>query len=181
MRGYSGNELPGVGDGDGRLEPFIPISAWELAGRFIGLRERPGAEDNVAILAALRLVNREVAHDEVPWCSAFCNAIAWLLGLPRSNSLAARSWLHVGRAVPLSEAMVGFDVVVLSRGALPQPGPNVLKAQGHVGFFGGLSASGRVVVRGGNQGDAVSDDGFDPKRVLGVRRLVDLNPAEVTP
>lgn len=120
----------------------------------------------------LRLDATWVEDDSTPWCSAFVNFIAWLLTMERSKSLAARSWLLVGRPVPLGEAAPGFDVVVLKRGSGKQPGPEVLSAPGHVGFFVGLSADGKSVqVLGGNQGDEVSIASFPTTQVLGVRRL----------
>jgi uncharacterized protein (TIGR02594 family) len=108
--------------------------------------------------------------DEVPWCSAWLQVPCEVLGLPRSKSAAARSWLKVGRPVSFSEAEVGNDVVILKRGKAPQPGPNVIGAQGHVGVFAGLSG-GRVLVLGGNQSDSVNVRPFDAADVLGVRRL----------
>jgi len=150
---------------------FTYLTPYALAQRFDGFKEAPGAIHNPAVVAMLQLVDRSVHDDETPWCSAFVNYIAWLLDVPRSKSLAARSWLRVGMPVPLSEARRGFDVVVLSRGA-NAPGPAVLDAPGHVGFFAGvLHAPERVQVYGGNQGDKVSLAEFPIDRVLGVRRL----------
>ena len=148
----------------------MKITAYDLAQRFIGVREIPGTPDNPQVLAMLRLDSAWAQNDEVPWCSAFVNYIAWLLRLPRSKSLAARSWLSVGRPIGLDEAKVGFDVVILSRGRAPQPGPEVIAAQGHVGFFAGRSLD-HFSLLGGNQGDTVSVGQYDVGRVLGVRRL----------
>jgi len=166
----------------------MQISAFELAQRFVGIREVAGPVSNAHILAMLRLDNTWVEGDEVAWCSAFVNYIAWLLRLPRSKSLAARSWLGVGMPISLEQARPGFDVVVLKRGVGEQPGPEVMAASGHVGFFAGvegthLSASingvplnnpdaRRVLLLAGNQGDQVSVAPFPVARVLGVRRLL---------
>ena len=92
------------------------VSLFDIAQRFVGIREIPGRQDNPQILAMLRLDQAWPSGDEVPWCSAFVNYCAWLLRLPRSKSLAARSWLNVGVPVPLTAATPGFDVVVLWRG-----------------------------------------------------------------
>jgi uncharacterized protein (TIGR02594 family) len=119
----------------------------------------------------LRLDNTWVPDDDTPWCSAFVNYIAWLLRLPRSKSLAARSWLTVGTPINLDQAKPGFDVVVLSRGPDPQPGSEVLSAPGHVGFFAGLEQFRTVLILGGNQSDQVMVWGYPASRVLGVRRL----------
>jgi uncharacterized protein (TIGR02594 family) len=138
------------------------VTAYLLATRFLGLTEAPGLASHPLVLAMLRLDQAWPEGDHTPWCGAFVSFVAWLLDLPRSRSLAARSWLTVGQPVALHEARVGFDVVVLSRGADT--------AAGHVGFYAG-SAPDSVLVLGGNQGDAVSIQPFPSSRILGVRRL----------
>jgi uncharacterized protein (TIGR02594 family) len=94
----------------------MEITAFDLAQRFVGTKEAPGAVSNPLVLAMLQLDAAWVDDDVTPWCSAFVNFVTWLLRLPRSKSVAARSWLKVGVEVPLSQAIPGFDVVVLSRG-----------------------------------------------------------------
>jgi uncharacterized protein (TIGR02594 family) len=148
------------------------ISAYTVALQFVGLRESTGAEHTAGIVAMLQLVDRAARADETPWCSAFVNYIAWLLQLPRSRSLAARSWLSIGSPVPLEKATPGWDVVVLSRGEHAPPAA-VRTAPGHVGFYASHdAAAGLVKVLGGNQGDQVCLQAFPIERVLGVRRLV---------
>jgi uncharacterized protein (TIGR02594 family) len=168
----------------------LQITAFDLAQRFVGVREVGGPLSNAHVLAMLRLDDDWVEGDHIPWCSALVNYVAWLLRLPRSKSLAARSWLSVGTPIPLGAASPAWDVVILSRGEGPQPGPEVLDAPGHVGFFAGLDLSSApaqilhaststgvlpvdatVMILGGNQGDAVSVAPFPASRVLGVRRL----------
>lgn len=147
------------------------ITAFDLAQRFVGVKEVPGMKDNPMILSMLRLDGEWPEHDEVPWCSAFVNYIAWLLRLPRSKSLAARSWLGVGETVVHTATNVGFDVVVLSRGTNP--------SAGHVGFFAGWSnhdvegtgVAMDVDILGGNQSNTVSVASFSASRILGIRRL----------
>lgn len=139
------------------------VTIYDIAQRFIGVREVIGADDSATIIAMLRLDGEWPDHDEVPWCSAALNYWAWLLRLPRSKSLAARSWLGVGVPVTLDQAAVGYDVVVLWRGQRTG-------TTGHVGLFAGR-APGGVYLLGGNQGDAVSVAMFPEDRVLGVRRL----------
>jgi len=102
------------------------------------------------------------AADEIPWCSAFVNAIAWSLELPWTQSAAARSWLNVGTVVPLEQAICGFDIVILERGNNG--------VSGHVGFYVAHDEK-TVTLLGGNQGNAVTEQKFDRMRVLGVRRL----------
>jgi uncharacterized protein (TIGR02594 family) len=148
------------------------VTAFDIAQRFVGIKEVHGKVSNPAILAMLQLDQAWPDDDEVPWCSAFVNYVAWLLRLPRSKSLAARSWLNVGRQVRPEEAQQGNDVVVLSRGSNP--------ASGHVGLFAGwgdgiaggpLDIASSVFLLGGNQGNAVSIAEFPVARLLGVRRL----------
>lgn len=158
-------------EGDSEPRPYVLVTAYDLAERFIGLKEVPGATSNPQILAMLRLDQTWPEGDEVAWCSAFANYVAFLPDLPRTKSLRARSWLRVGRAVTLDEARKGFDVVVLQRGDGVQPGPEVIEAPGHVGFFDRIEA-GRVWILAGNQGNAVSVQGFPIARLLGIRRLL---------
>jgi uncharacterized protein (TIGR02594 family) len=148
----------------------IEISAYEMAQRFVGVKEVSGKASNPQILTMLKLDDPWPDDDAVPWCSAFANYIAWLLRLPRSKSLRARSWLNVGEVIALEAAEPGFDVVILKRGGAQEPGPEVIDAPGHVGFFAGLDGT-RVLVLGGNQGDSVSISAYLKKNVLGVRRL----------
>jgi uncharacterized protein (TIGR02594 family) len=139
------------------------VTPYTLAARFLGVAEVPGMASNPLILAMLQLDQTWPSGDDVAWCSAFASWIAWLLDLPRSKSLSARSWLTVGQEVTLSDAREG-DIVVFSRGTNP--------AQGHVGFYAGKSPNtDAILVLGGNQGDRVSIQPFPTSRLLGVRRL----------
>jgi uncharacterized protein (TIGR02594 family) len=152
----------------------LNVTAYDVAQRFLGVEEAPGVASNPHVLAMLRLDNSWPANDDVAWCSAFVSYIAWLLALPRSKSLAARSWLNVGRPVDLREARAAFDVVILSRGKQPQPGPSVTAgAPGHVGFYAGWepASPAQVLVLGGNQSNSVSVEPFPVSRILGIRRL----------
>ena len=127
--------------------------AFDLAERFIGTEEVGGQVDNPMILSMLKLDNTWPQNDEVPWCSAFTNYICWLARLPRSKDLRARSWLTIGKGITLDEAAVG-DIIVLQRGGGDQPGPDVLDAPGHVGFYAGRFGD-FIEILGGNQGDQV--------------------------
>jgi uncharacterized protein (TIGR02594 family) len=142
---------------------------YTLAQRFYGLREIAGNENNGFIQWAHSLCGLDPdTPDEVPWCSSFLNAIAWMLRLPRSKSARARSWLAVGLPVNLLHAREG-DVVILKRGN-SDAGPEVLDAPGHVGLFAGIEDK-KILVLGGNQSDAVNVKPFSIASVLGIRRL----------
>ena len=167
----SGNE---AGSKDGALTPF------ERAHRFVGVKELAGSRDHPLIQWWMSLCGYDLeSHDEIPWCSGFVNGVMWDLRLPMSNSAAARSWLKVGEPVDLGDARLG-DVVVLKRGYGPQPGPEVIRAQGHVGFFAGWASPNPgtqpgprdLLILGGNQNDSVSVATFPRERVLSIRRIV---------
>lgn len=149
----------------------MEVTTYSLAERFIGIQELPGPGSNPFVLAMLQLDNSWPIDDDIPWCSAFVNYICWLLRLPRSKSLAARSWLMVGVEVKLEDAKQG-DVVVLRR---PNgPGPEILQAPGHVAFFSAyLRGNGwdNLTLLGGNQNDMVRVGRFPVLDVLSVRRL----------
>ena len=168
MRGWTRQHRTRVG----MIRP-LQITAFELGQRFAGIEERPGPKDNhPAIVWGLELCGLgRNQPDEVAWCSAWANLVAYLLDLPRSKNAAARSWLRVGLPIRLGDAEAGFDVVVLKRGQGHQPGPEVTHgAPGHVGFFAGIEGD-HVLILGGNQGDSVSLGRFNVADVLGVRRL----------
>jgi len=149
----------------------LEVSAYSLASRYVGIAELEGPDSHPLVSWWLSLCGLgQTPADSIPWCSAFTNGIAWELRLPRSKSAAARSWLGVGTPIQLPEAEPAFDVVILKRGKAPQPGPTVLNAPGHVGFFAGLEGD-RVLILGGNQADQVSVSSFPVKDVLGIRRL----------
>lgn len=151
------------------------MTPFDLASRFIGLKELAGGKDNGFIAWAHSLCgDGEQLPDEVPWCSAFLNAICWMLRLPRSKSALARSWLSVGLPIVLAQAKAGHDVVILKRGAEPQPGPENLTAPGHVFLFGSEDGT-RIMGVGGNQGDAVTLGSFPITSILGIRRLSGVN------
>jgi len=143
---------------------------FDIAKRHVGIREIPGEGSHPLIVWWLRLGSGGATlPDEIPWCSGFVNGMCWLLDLPRSNSLAARSWLTVGTKVDLSSAQRG-DVVILKRGGGIQPGPEVLNATGHVGFLDHFDGT-FIWILGGNQSNAVTISPFVVTNVLGVRRV----------
>lgn len=148
---------------------FTKEHAFDLAQRYVGIEEVGGSLDNPAILAMLRLDNKWPEGDEVPWCSAFTNHICWLARLPRSKDLRARSWLTIGKGINLDNAEPG-DIIVLKRGKGEQPGPEVLDAPGHVGFYAGRFGE-FIEILDGNQSDTVKVSRYPVKRLLGVRRL----------
>lgn len=148
---------------------FTKQHAFDLAQRFTSIEEMGGNVDNPQIMAMLRLDMKWPSHDEVPWCSAFVNYICYLCRHPRSKDLRARSWLNVGVGITLDQAEPG-DVIVIKRGKGEQPGPEVLDAPGHVGFYAGRSGD-LIEILGGNQSDTVKLSRYSSHRLLGVRRI----------
>lgn len=134
--------------------PWMPIALGEL-----GVKEKPGPEDNPRVLEYHAATQLHATHDEVPWCSAFVNWTLMKAGKNRTQSAAARDWLSFGW--PLAEPRYGC-LVILSRGDNP--------VSGHVGFCIDCSDDMKTIwLLGGNQHDAVSVAPFERWRVLGYR------------
>jgi len=147
-------------------------SLYRAALNFEGLREIPGRDHDPFILWCFSLTTFPRPHtDEDSWCSAFLNGLCYVLGLPRSGSAAARSWLRTGEPIGLHDALVGMDIVIVKRGPAPQPGPEVLAAPGHVGIFAGYNNDNKILLLGGNQGNCVCVAPFPMETVLGIRRI----------
>jgi uncharacterized protein (TIGR02594 family) len=144
------------------IEQTGEITEWpwlKIARKELGVKETPGAGDNIRIVAYLKsttLGRPDNENDETAWCSAFVNWVLKQAGVePRTNSAWARSWLNWG--VATDEPIPG-TIVVFSRGA----------NSGHVAFY--LDEDGdRVQVLGGNQGDAVTIAWFPKVNLLGYR------------
>jgi uncharacterized protein (TIGR02594 family) len=145
----------------------ITTNSWmSIARHLLGAREISGATDNPLIVEMFRLSGHKgVKDDETPWCAAFVGACLALSGFSGTKRLNARSYLTFGQR--LAQPRPGC-IVVLWRGA-----PNA--STGHVGFFDHIS-NGRIYLLGGNQGDAVSIQGYPEERLLGYRWPVDTAP-----
>jgi uncharacterized protein (TIGR02594 family) len=126
-----------------------------LARKDIGSRETLGPNDSPLIRRILGLLGAMWLRGQ-PWCGG---AVAhWVrpcgIALPK-HWYRARAWLDWG--VPIAAPAVGAVVVFERTGG------------GHVGLVVGKDQAGRLMVLGGNQGDAVSIAPFDQRRVLGYR------------
>jgi uncharacterized protein (TIGR02594 family) len=134
---------------------------------FKGLSEVHGSVDNPQIVEMFRVSGHpEVKDDETPWCAAFVGACLRLSGYRSSGSLGARSYENFGRDV--KSAPERGCIVVFSRG-------DPKAATGHVAFYDHDDGD-KVVVLGGNQGDAVTLASFPKSRVLGYRMPVEIAP-----
>lgn len=132
------------------------------AEQYLGLEEWPGAKDNPRIVEMFGNVGHDwVEDDETPWCAAFVGSVLGGLSLPHTGKLNARSYEDYGTKVPLSGAMPG-DIVVLWRGSKTS-------WQGHVAFFVKWDGD-YAILRGGNQGNKVSDARYPKDRIVAIRR-----------
>jgi uncharacterized protein (TIGR02594 family) len=154
---------------------MMGTTAHSIAARYarLGVLEIPGPDDHPFIQWCHSLCGLGLdTPDEVPWCSSFAQHPAFELDLPRSKSARARSWLNVGIPTNLEDAERGFDIVVLARGEGPQPGPEVMMAPGHVGYFDSWNENGDPIILGGNQSNSVSFSSYRRDRILSIRRLI---------
>lgn len=150
------------------------MNPYQLAKRFVGIKEIPGEKHSPAVVAFHQLGGSPwFDDDETPWCSSFVHFIAsYCLGLvaPTKSKARARMWLTVGVPVDIQEAIRGHDLVILKRGTGVQPDETVTNAPGHVGFY--VKHDGQFVwVLGGNQSNSVNIQRYLKSRVLGIRRL----------
>lgn len=154
-----------------------------MARQFLGIREVEGRVNNPQIMAFLNLDQSWPTNDEVPWCSAFANYVAWLAQRHRTKTmhLRARAWLRVGVPVLLENPLlrasrdVSLNTVAIFMRGGSTAGPDVLDAPGHVAFYLGHTDS-EVRVIGGNQSDSVSITEYPTSRLLGLRYLPDNLP-----
>jgi len=132
-----------------------------IARPLVGLHEIRGTEHSPEILGMWRAIKRSgIQSDEVPWCAAFVGACLERAGIRSSRFESAASYLKWG--VRLDGPTHGC-IVVFSR-----------EGGGHVGFVVGVDQTGKLLVLGGNQSDAVSVKAFPRKRVTGYRWPVDV-------
>ena len=136
---------------DGGVAPWL-----DMAERERGVREAGPGGSNPRIEAYHASTSGGAAPDTVPWCSSFVNFCIEQAGLEGTDSKRARSWETWGSR---SELRPGA-VVVFKRGEPPK---------GHVGFFVGRDSSGKLLILGGNQSNAVSVVGFEDAAVEAVR------------
>lgn len=126
------------------------------AKKYVGTREIPGVKHEPRILSWWKAIKRGgIKTDEVPWCAAYVGAMLEAVGIQSTRFESAKSYLSWG--VPLREPVLGCVVVFTRDGG------------GHVGFVMGQDERGRLMVLGGNQGNAVTIAPFDRARVAGYR------------
>lgn len=150
------------------LAPYPTLAPWMgFAAGEMGEREVPGDGDNARILEYLETVLitrvRKWFRDETAWCAAF---VQWCLkqcGIEGTGKPNARSYLDYGAHTDLPAF---GDLVVFKRG--------LLWWQGHVAFFvrfEGTADAPRIIVRGGNQNNRVSDQARKVTDVIAYRKI----------
>lgn len=132
------------------------MTPWIAEGRRnIGVREVKGAGTSLVIKGWLSALRAWWSDDETPWCGVFAAHCMRSAGLavPR-HWYRAKAWAAWGTAVvPCAGCVVVYERA----------------GGGHVGFLVGVDRSGRHVVLGGNQGDAVKLSALDPRRCVATR------------
>lgn len=143
-------------------------AALNVAEGYLGLKEWPGAKHNPAIIQMFKDIdNGWVTDDETPWCAAFVGSVLGSIGLEGTGKLNARSYMSWGIDVKLTDAVPG-DICVFWRESKDS-------WKGHVAFLVGFRR-GKVLVRGGNQGNSVSDKAYPTDRLLAIRRAFVIVP-----
>lgn len=130
--------------------------AWiKLARSYIGTAEIKGSKHNPKILQMWKDSHLSFKDDETPWCAGFVGAVLEKCGMKSTRSGMARSYEKWG--VGLKAPAVGCIVTFKRSGG------------GHVGFVVGKDESGRLLVLGGNQSDAVNIKAFTTANVTSYR------------
>ncbi len=141
-----------------QVEAGSAAAILSTAERYRGLSET-NAGDRAQLKDLFRQANINVDPQMVAWCAAFVNSVLAANGVKGTGSLSARSFLGFGDA---TNAPNKGDIVVSKRGNDP--------TKGHVGFYQGTDAQGRVLVLGGNTGNRVGTQAIDRKDILGFRQ-----------
>lgn len=128
-----------------------------------GVRGIPGTSHNSQILRYFSNIGSKwVKDDETAWCAAFANWCFWKAGLKVPGTLAARSFLTLGKRTLAPKL---GDIVVFWRVSKDSP-------YGHVGFFV-RETKDAVYVLGGNQSNEVNITLFPKSQVLDYRTFSD--------
>ena len=99
------------------------------------------------------------------WCAAFVDWCLNQAGVPHLGYATAKSWLEFG--TPVSYPVYGCVTII-------KPSSSTGSTTGHVAFFVEYQGN-KVVLLGGNQGDAVSEVPFKENTVLGYRWPTKIN------
>lgn len=143
--------------------PLFP-KWYEVARTWLGTKEVVGKGSNPRIMQmAARIggwVKSFFKDDDIPWCTLFVSNCLIEAGYRSAGqTLAALDYAKWGQTVSAHTPIPLGAVVVFKR-----PGG------GHVGFFSGQSADGKLIyVLGGNQSNAVTETWIEASRMVAVR------------
>lgn len=141
------------------------LTPFELSWTYYGVKEFASRGDENIIVSFFKDLGVITDNSSTAWCSAFANSMSIRTNYEYSNSLAARSWLNVGKS---TEAYPGC-IVVLWR-------ESKSSWKGHVGYFLRYNEDkSKVLVYGGNQSNAIVPQWYPSYRVLEFREICPLN------
>lgn len=122
------------------MQEYSNINAiWmDIAIKELGVTEIKGSKHNPRVIE-YHATTGKFKNDETPWCSSFVNWCITQANLKGTNSAAAFSWRKYGKKL-----------------SKPAFGAIAIMTYSHVGFVAGINSDGRIVLLGGNQGDAVN-------------------------
>ena len=132
--------------------------------------------NNAKIQGCYKTVGFSVSGDKTPWCAAFAGSMMKLAGIPSLKTLSSLAYQSHGVAVPVNDQSQWRlnDIVIFSR-----------KGGGHIGFYRGKTATGRIAIAGGNQSNDLNQKGFpisgSSLHVIAVRRAWTLTPEQDKP
>ena len=142
-----------VGGGKNTDTPWMDTAMSQL-----GVTEIPGAKHNPAIIG-YHATTGKFKTDEVPWCASFVNWSLESSGISSLGSASAFSYMRFGNKLDQ-----------------PAYGALAIMKYSHVGFVAGLNSDGRLILLGGNQGDAVNLSPNAMSQVKGYRYPTGLTP-----
>lgn len=136
---------------NGKMPPWL-----RLAFSFLGLSEIKGKTHNDTIVGWWEKLKLPFRDDETPWCAGFMNRMVQKAGLaiPKKYRAAALGWIWNGYGTKLTGPALGA-VMMMERPGKP--------GSGHTTFVAGRDRRGRIMGLGGNQGNKVGINPYDPK------------------
>lgn len=147
------NEAPQCG---GAIPVWMHLAMEELR---TGTREVAGARHNPRIIEYHSCTTLRADTDESAWCSSFVNWCFQRSGMASTKKANARSWLNWGTEIRTPR----YGCVTV----LWRESPSSWK--GHVGFYVSHRGSKKILLLGGNQGNAVSIAAYPAHRLLSYR------------
>lgn len=136
-----------------------------IAEEELGTKEIAGKKHNPRIIEYHATTTSKPTQDESPWCASFVNWVLMKAGYEGTDSAWSHSWKNWGDS--LSKPALGV-VAFIDWGKVYPDKPDK-QGKGHVGFVVGKTASGRIVLLGGNQNNKVSYSAFKASHIVTYR------------